>query len=60
MDNYITIHKSCHSLDKHRLFSKSWSETVVLKIVKDEEVINIVGTLKNKTTKIFHYVETNT
>ena len=58
MDNDISLHKSCHRLDKYHLFTKPWTETVVMKLGKDENINSMVDVLKLKITQIFDYVKT--
>ena len=58
MDNDIYLNKSCHRLDKYHLFTKPWTETVVMKLGKDETVICMINILKFKISQVFDYVET--
>ena len=57
IENVTYLQQSSHRLDKYHLFSKPWSDHVILKIGKNESTKGKVNHIYCKISKIFDYVE---
>ena len=57
INNVPYFQESSHCLDKYHLFTKPWTETVILKIGKKEKTKETCKYIFNKMSSIFDYLE---